>query len=366
MNSINPNPFCLFFLICLTLFSCKNEAVRDNNSTSLITQEDTNNSDVLRITHDDTINSEIEKDIKDSNKNRSNSSDSVRIIGGIRMKPNLGGGFISLNINGYYYTENYPLIIKKSEVQGSSAEAEEIIFFEDENKIQKVLDIKEINPFVDKYDNIEYKFPSSEYYEKASDSLISLYERDKIAPINYFTIAPTAIVQSNGFSFASYDLIPVLNHQLLAWKSKILIFDRKGNIIHEIDFSKMTYPISVSNNGQLLVVLDGYEGFSFIKRSDCQFSIIDLNTAKEILGIPTPEGYRPVNAGPDPTNRFVNLNYTTYSKTARRFVSIIDLKDRKLYTGKLDFEDYMLFSDNNTFVASQKLLEKFDFQITNF
>jgi hypothetical protein len=347
MESLISNYY--YIVIVLSLISSNYESVKKSNPDSSL--RDTNpNSEILSN--------------KNDNYSISSSNDSIRVIDNIRME-RVGKAYIARNINGYNYIENYPLILNKEKVQGNKVV--KILFYENDSTLQKVINIKNANPYLQEYDSILYEKPSFEKYKQASDSLIKLYDSGSLEPDKYLTIRNWARTQVNGFSFVSYDLIPAKGNRLLAWRSKVLIIDVKGNIIRKIGFPEMTHPVLVSNNGQLLVVLKGYtSSFSISNYPRGEFAIVDLNTGKEIFSIPTPEGYRTVNAGPDPNNRFVKLGYVTYSDVKTRYIHIIDLKERKLYRGELEVKDYLKFFDNNTFIASNELLDQFKLELTKF
>ncbi len=201
-------------------------------------------------------------------------------------KDKLTGAYYVKNIGGYgiegvAYYERYPGILNKRVHQGNKPT--EVIFYDEtRTKIVKRVNLKSLNPYLNKYRNIKHAYPIFELYEAPPENEREYYMN--AIPDTFLTFYTGGMTAMNGFTVTVYTLVPVKENKILGWESTAVVLDREGNVLGEIKEDNQIGSVALSDDGKLVAYTYGkYPDNPYDKAPDGEVRIINIRSSNVLL-----------------------------------------------------------------------------------
>ena len=286
-------------------------------------------------------------------------------FGELILRKNLSSNndyFASSYLDGYKYYERYPNIVHKKKLRGN--QWVEILFYDtSRSTILKKIDLEKANPYLNQFENIENGFPTFEIYEGLSGNDNTITKASK--PDKYLTYYQSGLAFLNGFSTNSYCLVPIKGNKILDWRTKILIWTKKGKLYKEIDSDNYSSISGISDDGDLVIMRYGnYPENPYDNAPDGEFRILNIKNNKLLLKIIPDTGYSASITGLE--RKYLHILMHRNRKRDSTILDIIDLKKRERYFYKLSTEEYKSMYYNNVFKDASDLIDILPFTKSKF
>lgn len=156
------------------------------------------------------------------------------------------GTYSSIDINGSNYLERYPGILNKKDIR--KGKVTELIIYNSGDVYNRV-NLDTLNPYVQKFKNIRFAYPSFEQYITPSIEQIKTLQTQ--IPDDYLTFYDFGETNLNGFTPIAYFLAPIKDGYKLPWNSSTIVLDSTGKKIYNFEHNSDLIPACLSDDGSL-------------------------------------------------------------------------------------------------------------------
>ncbi len=274
------------------------------------------------------------------------------------------GAYISKNIDGYRYTEHYPNVLNKS--RANPTKSLEVLFFDStRTQVLKTLNFRELNPYMARFDNAKWGYPSFEYYEAPLESDEGEY--DNAVPDTMLTFYNGGHMYKTGYVHVIYSCVGVKDNKMLTWESTILIFDSQGNLSGSVTENNQTGIAIASQDGDILSY--GYGNYNenpYDDAPDGEVRIRDLKTGGLVYVTQGEPGIRVMMGPVFELGNWIGIGHTEYRNDNQqtRVVELIDLDNRLSYKKTVPNDEYMKL--RGELVGWKDILEYFKIKPKSF